>query len=308
MDPSLKLPGDAYASRRGARLGLASAVLAALVVLSGAWVFFRILVWDPEPGLLSLVEVWLVDDEASYGFLIPPLAAYFVWERHHQLRGLPAEGSVWGLALVGVAFGFYFVGMLGGINYLPRASAVILLLGGVLWIGGPRWTKELAFPVLFLLLMVPLPKFALIRIAFPLQVFAAEMAELALYGIGVPILRTGNVIQLPYTQLEVAEACSGLRSLLALITTGVVFAHFFGHTRLQRLIVVAASIPIAILVNAFRVAGTGWLAHTFGTDVATGFYHTLEGFAMFGIAFALLAGIGFGTGWLFSGPTDESAT
>jgi exosortase len=303
MEPSMKLPAPTFGDRSAGPLGLALAILA---VLCGGWVFFAILVWDPDPDLYSLVEVWMMDDEASYGFLIPPLAAYFVWERQYRLRGLPAEGSVWGLALVGVAFGFYFVGMLGGINYLPRASAVMLLLGGVLWIGGPRWTKELAFPVLFLLLMIPLPKFALIRVAFPLQVFAAEVAEATLFGIGVPILRTGNVIHLAHTQLEVAEACSGLRSLLALITTGVVFAHFFGQTPLQRLIVVSISVPIAIFVNAMRIAVTGWLAHNFGADVATGFYHSLEGFAMFGVAFVLLAGVGFTTAWLLPARSDES--
>ena len=304
MDPPTQPPATGFGARSGSRLGLA---LGLLTALCGVAVYFKVIIWDPDPSLFSLVEIWLWDEEASYGFLIPPLAAYFVWERQYRLRGLPAEGSAWGLTLIAVALGLFFVGLLGGINYLPRASAVFLLLGGILWIGGPRWTRELAFPVLFLLLMIPLPQFALIRIAFPLQVFAAEMAESALYTLGVPIFRTGNVIHLAHTQLEVAQACSGLRSLLALITTGVVFAYFFGRTALQRLIVVALSIPIAILVNAVRVAGTGWLAHTFGAEVATGFYHTIEGFGMFGIAFVLLACVGFGAVWLLPGPSGETA-
>jgi exosortase len=299
MDPSR----NPRASGRPDRLGVA---LATLTVAAGVWIFFRILFWDPDPDLYSLVEIWLAEEDYSYGFLIPPLAAYFVWERHYRLRGLPAVGSRWGLAVIVLAFAMFFVGLLGGINFLARASAVGLLFGGILWIGGRSWTRELAFPILFLLLMIPIPRFATIQISFPLQVFAAEMAEMALYAIGVPILRTGNVIHLPHTQLEVAEACSGLRSLLALVTTGVVFAYFFGRTALQRIIVVAASIPIAIAVNAFRVAGTGWLAHSFGANVATGFYHTIEGFGMFGIAFALLAVVGFTTAWLLPGRPDEA--
>jgi len=271
---------------------------AGLAVLCGAWVFFPILVHDPDPDLYALAEIWRVNDDYSYGFLIPPLAAYFVWEKYPRLRRLPVQGSALGLLLVAFAFALFFLGLLGGINYTARASFVFLLLGGVLWIGGRACARELAFPILFLLLSVPIPKFAMIQISFPLQIFAAEMAETTLHALGVPILRTGNVIHLAYTQLEVAEACSGLRSLLALITTGVVFAYFFGRSTLQRIIVVAAAVPIAILVNAMRVAGTGWLAHTFGTKTATGFYHTLEGFGMFGLAFALLSLVGFLTVWL----------
>jgi exosortase len=276
-------------------------VWAALAFALALWVYFPILIWDADPDLFSLAELWLSDDNYSYGFLIPPLAAYFVWEKRYRLQDLPTRGSSLGLVVVGAAFLCFFVGMLGGINYLPRLSAVLLLFGGVLWVGGRRWARELAFPVAFLLLMIPFPRFVMIQISFPLQLFAAEVAEAALHALDVPILRTGNVIHLAHTQLEVAEACSGLRSLLALITTGVVFAYFFGHTTLHRIIVVAMSIPIAILVNALRVAGTGWLAHAFGADVATGFYHTLEGFGMFGLAFSLLALVGFATSRLVPG-------
>ena len=119
------------------------------------------------------------------------------------------RGSLWGLVVLAAAFGIFFLGMLGGINFMARASVVFVLLGGVLWVGGRTWTRYLAFPVLFLLLSVPIPQFAMIRISFPLQVFAAEAAEATLSWVGVPILRTGNIIHLPHTQLEVAEPWSG---------------------------------------------------------------------------------------------------
>lgn len=256
-----------------------------------AWVFFPVLVYDPH--FMALAEIWLADDNYSYGFLVPPLAFYFAWERRDTLRTLPLEGSAWGLALIGLALGLFAVGMLGGVNFLPRLSAVTLLIGAILWIGGWRWARALAFPVGFLLLMIPIPRFVFIQIAFPLQIFASTVAEQVLFTVGVPILREGNVIHLPHTQLEVAEACSGLRSLLALVTTGVVFAYFFGRGWLQRTVIVFASIPIAILVNALRVTGTGYLAYHYGLEVATGYYHLLEGFVMFGLAFTLLAMIGF---------------
>ncbi len=265
-----------------------------VAVVLTAWVFFPILVFHPAPELWSLAEIWDDDPNYSYGYLIAPLAAYFIWERRDELREIPLEGSDWGLAFVALALLMFLTGLMGGVYYLPRASFIVMLYGGILFVGGVGWARALLFPVLFLFLMVPLPKFIFLQIALPLQVFAAEAAEWFLFWIGVPIFRTGNVINLAHTQLEVAEACSGLRSLFALLTTGVVFAYFFGKTRLQRVVVVAASVPIAIVVNAARVGGTGWLAHHYGLEVATGYYHSMEGFAMFGVAFALLALIGFG--------------
>jgi exosortase len=274
----------------------------AVCLVLGTAVFFPILVHNADPDLLSLVDMWDSDESYSYGYLIPPLAAYFVWEGRDKLRGIPVQGSGWGLAVLGLALLMLMVGMLGGVNFLPRASAVVSLLGGILWIGGWGWTRALLFPVLFLLLMIPIPEFILIQISFPLQLFAARVAEELLFLVNVPMLRSGNVITLAHTQLEVAEACSGLRSLLALVTTGVTFAYFFGRTALQRTVIVLSSIPIAIAVNALRVAGTGWLAHSYGLEVASGYYHTLEGFMMFGLAFALLALIGFLTISVLPGP------
>jgi exosortase len=270
-----------------------------------AWVFYPILVYDPDPELLALGELWARDDNYSHGFLIGPLALYFVWELRESLRELPVAGSAWGLPFVGLALLLFLAGILGGVNFLARLSAVPLLFGGILWIGGWRWAGTLAFPVLFLLLAIPPPRFVFIQIAFPLQVFASEVAEQVLFWSGVPALREGNVIHLPHTQLEVAEACSGLRSLQALITTGVVFAYFFGRGWLQRVVIVAASLPIAILVNAFRVTGTGYLAYHQGVEVATGYYHLLEGFAMFGLACAVLAAVGFAVIRLL--PDDRSS-
>jgi exosortase len=272
-----------------------------------AWVFYPILVYDPDPTLASLGEIWASDDNYSHGFLIGPLALYFVWGRRHVLRNLPVEGSAWGLPVIGFALLLFLVGTLGGVNFLPRLSAVCLLFGGILWIGGAPWIKALAFPVLFLLLAIPPPRFVFIQLAFPLQVFASEVAEQVLFWVGVPILREGNVIHLPHTQLEVAEACSGLRSLQALVTVGVVFAYFFGRGWVQRVLIVLVSLPIAIAVNALRVTGTGYLAYHYGLEVATGYYHTLEGFAMFGLAFGLLTVVGFALIWLVPTGSREGA-
>ena len=276
---------------RGAAWGLWLWSGIALALL--AWTFFPVLVYSVPGGPTALSQHWLLDENYAYGFLIPPLALYFVWEKRERLRGLPAEGSPWGLALLALALFVFAAGTLAGVLILPRASAILLLLGGILWIGGKRWTRELWFPVLFLFLMLPIPNVILNQIAFPLQLFAAEVAEETLFLLEIPVRRMGNVIHLPHTQLEVAQACSGLRSLLALVTTGVIFAYFFGTTWPQRVLIVAVSIPIAILVNAARVAVTGVLAHRYGMEVASGFFHMLEGFGMFALAFVFMAACGF---------------
>ncbi len=257
------------------------------------WAFLPILAYDPDPNVFALAEHWILDENYSYGFLIPPLAAYFIWERWDELREIPLEGSFWGLAAIAAAFVVYSAGILGGVLLLPRVSAILLIFGGILWIGGLRWARELLFPVGFLFLMLPLPAIVLNQIAFPLQLFAAQVAEEALFLLEIPVRRMGNVMHLPHHQLEVAEACSGLRSLLALVTTGVVFAYFFGRNHLQRILIVLFSIPIAILVNSARVTATGILAHTYGLEAATGFFHTLEGFGMFAMAFGLMLIVGF---------------
>jgi len=288
--------------KRNSRAGASSAtrpippgawVWAGLSLALVTWTFFPILIYAGAGRPMALAQHWLYDDSYSYGFLIAPLALYFIWERREFLRSLPAEGSAWGLLVLGLAFIVFAAGTLGGVLVLPRASVILLLLGAILWIGGRRWARELLFPVLFLFLMLPIPNVILNQIAFPLQLFAAEVAEETLFLLEIPVRRMGNVMYLPHTQLEVAQACSGLRSLLALVTTGVVFAYFFGTTWLQRGLIVAVSIPIAILVNAARVAMTGLLAHRYGLEVATGFFHTLEGFGMFAFAFLLMAATGF---------------
>jgi exosortase len=180
------------------------------------------------------------------------------------------------------------VGRLGVELMSMRVAFVLTLIGIVLMTLGRSIARVLAFPLLFLFLMVPLPQSLVNVIAFPLQLIAAGIAVDALHLIGVPALLEGNIIHLANTKLFVAEACSGLRSLMALGTLGVVFAYFFRKNIIERLILVFSTIPIAILVNAFRVGLTGFLTHHYGTDAAGGAIHQFEGFVTFGLALALL--------------------
>ena len=238
--------------------------------------------------LLRLGEQWYADPDYSHGFLVPLLSLYFVWERRRELNTLPVTPNLAGIGLLGVGLFMLILGSVGAELYLQRTSLIVVIAGLVLLLLGKAFLRALAFPIAFLFFMVPLPAIVVNAIAFPLQLFAAKTAVFCLFNFGIPVLREGNVIVLAGTTLEVAEACSGIRSLQALLALGTVYAYFTQSSTWKRWILVLLSIPIAIVANAFRVSGTGILAHYWGARAAEGFYHTFSGWLIFVVAFALL--------------------
>jgi exosortase len=240
------------------------------------------------PILYHMALHWKAVDDYSHGFLVGPLAIFFAWERRGKLRRAPIDPTWWGMVPLILGSVSLTIGRLGVELMSMRVAFVLTLIGLVLLTLGRSAFRILAFPLLFLFLMVPLPQSLVNVIAFPLQLIAADTAVNGLYQLGVPALREGNIIHLANTQLFVAEACSGLRSLMALGTLGVVFAYFFRKSTIQRIVIVLSTIPIAIVVNAFRVALTGYLTHSYGPAAAEGVLHMTEGFFTFGLAFALL--------------------
>lgn len=242
------------------------------------------------PILYYMALHWNTVADYSHGFLIAPLALYFAWERKPQLKRARIEPSWWGMLPLALSTMTLVVGRLGVELMNMRISFVLALMGIVLLLLGRQVFKILAFPLFFLFLMVPLPQSLVNPIAFPLQLIAADWAVQVLYYLHIPALREGNIIHLPNTTLFVAEACSGLRSLMALITLGVVFAYFFRKSWGERIIIVASAIPIAIVVNALRVTITGILTYRFGEKAAEGAIHEFQGLITFSAAFVLLLG------------------
>jgi exosortase len=240
------------------------------------------------PVLYYMVLHWRTVPDYSHGFIIAPLALYFAWERRDRVRRAPVDPSWWGLVPLILGSAALLVGRLGVELMAMRTAFVLTLNGLVLLLLGLQIYRVLAFPLLFLFLMVPLPQSLANNITFPLQLVATDLAMAPLYWLHIPALREGNIIHLAETQLLVAEACSGLRSVMALGTLGVVFAYFFRKSWVERVVLVASTLPIAILVNAFRVGLTAYLTHRFGEDAAEGVIHQTEGFFTFGLAFALL--------------------
>jgi exosortase len=255
------------------------------VVICGALTALLVLY---APVLTRLAQDWANDDNYSHGWLIVPLAGYFVWERRHRLASLRSRPSVLGLPIVAFGLVMLLAGLLGAELFLPRASLIVVLMGSVLFLMGWQACRMLALPIAFLLLMIPIPALIFNQIAFPLQLVASSVGETVLSALGIPVLREGNVIVLAHTSLEVAEACSGIRSLISLLTLGIVYGYFMDPRVGVRTTVALSTIPIAIIANGGRVAGTGVAAHYYGAEAAQGFFHTFSGWIVFAAAFAML--------------------
>jgi exosortase A len=235
-----------------------------------------------------LIQDWTHDDNYSHGFLIVPLALYFVWERRKRLAAMTPAPSMLGLAAVALGLAMLLAGLLGAELFLPRLSIIVVAAGAVLFLFGWRIFGALAFPLMFLLLMIPIPAIIFNQIAFPLQLLASRVGEVALSAFSIPVLREGNVIVLAHTSLEVAEACSGIRSLISLLTLGIVYGYFTDPRSEVRVLIALSTIPIAVVANGARVAGTGIAAHYYGAQAAQGFFHSFSGWLVFVVAFVML--------------------
>ncbi|UCE86688.1 MAG: exosortase, partial [Deltaproteobacteria bacterium] len=209
-------------------------------------------------------------------------------ERRGELARAPVETSWWGVVPLLLGLAWLAIGRLGVELMTMRWGFIFTVIGMVLLLMGRHVFRILSFPLFFLFLMVPLPQSLTNTITFPLQLIATDFAVDALYWLEIPALREGNIIHLARSKLFVAEACSGLRSVMALVTLGVVVGYMFQKSRGEWILIALSAIPIAIFVNAFRVALTGILTHRLGEGAAEGVIHATEGLFTFGIAFVLL--------------------
>ena len=255
-----------------------------IIIASLAILYFRI--------LQGLVFDWIHMPDFSHGFLIPIVSFYFVYERRKDLSTLSPSSNWMGLPILLFGIMLLLLGNLATEYFTMRFSMLVVLGGIVLFLLGKEFFKALIFPIIFLIFMIPIPSVLMDRITFPMQLFASKVAAKSLYLIGIPVLREGNIIQLANTSLEVAEACSGIRSLISLLALSVVFAYFSQNSTWKRILLVLSTFPIAIIANAARVTGTGILAHHYGDKVAQGFFHGFSGWILFVVAFVCLFVVG----------------
>ncbi len=270
--------------------------------------------------LANLGHQWWIDENYSHGLLIPFIIAYILWTQRQRLSRQPVRPSaLWGGIIVLFALFALWAGTAGAELFMQRISLVLILAGTVIYFWGFQLLRLLLVPLALLLLAIPIPAIIFNKIAFPLQLFASRCAVWSMSLFDIPVMRQGNIIELlplgarETKKLEVVEACSGIRSLMTLVTLAVVFAYFtysrqkgpgdgpanrmgpwwksYGFWR--SVVIVLSAVPIAILTNALRVSGTGVLAHYYGTEIADGFFHSFSGWVIYIVAFAMLLSVGW---------------
>jgi exosortase len=258
------------------------------------------LVWFPYAAIAILLAViyyrvaiklvydWYTIPDYSHGFLVPFFALFLLWDKREILRNTPIQQSWRGIALVVFAIVVLILGVYGVDLFTARISFVFLLAGLIWTLFGSLMLRELRFPLLVLVLAIPFPTILFNQVTFPLQLFASRIASDILPLLGVPVLLEGNVIQLPVMKLEVAEACSGIRSLMSLFTLAVFYGYFLERTTRRRWLLALAAIPIAVTANVFRIVGTGLCVQYWDPDKALGFFHEFSGWVMFVISLGCL--------------------
>jgi exosortase len=263
------------------------------------------------PLFVFLTEKWDNVPEFSHGYLIPLISVYLVWRRRHEIAEAPKTPSVTGLWIAVASLAVFFIANLGAVKTVACQSLIVLLIGIVLAIWGQRVLRLVIFPIVFLAFMIPVFAFIMTPITFGMKIIAARLATGTMGVLGIPIFRDGAVLYLPNGVLEVADACSGIRSLFALLALGALYAYLFQGKVWERVGLFLLGIPIAIAANYVRVSFLTLVAYKFGIDatvrgegwIANGgldsssILHDLSGFSVFVVAFTLLFSIGRFLGW-----------
>jgi exosortase len=241
----------------------------------------------------ALVTEWVSSADASYGLALIAVASILIWRRQalflssRNPNSPPAAGIV--MLLSGLTL--YLVGMLGADVFLTRISSVVVIAGTICFLAGPSAARVMAAPLVFILLAIPPPALVVTAITLPLQMVASRIGEMTLLLARLPVVRDGNLLRLPSATLEVAEACSGLRSLISLGALAVLLAWATERSWTKRAVIVAAAVPIAVFVNGLRVAATGIACELWGRAAAADPWHTLTGWLTFAASMALLLSI-----------------
>ncbi|MEI9978120.1 MAG: exosortase A [Edaphobacter sp.] len=271
-DPALEVPSAPAATRSW----LPYAVLGVLLTI----LYWRV--------AIKLVYDWYAIPDYSHGFLVPFFSIYLLWEKRKTLSAIPAKPTWAGIPLILLGLAVLILGVYGVELFTSRISFVILLAGIVWTLLGRTMLRAVLFPLMVLILAIPFPAIVFNQITFPLQLLASRIASDILPWLGVPTLHEGNVIELPVMKLEVAEACSGIRSLMSLFTLAVFYGYFLERSTARRVILALASIPIAVTANVARIVGTGLCVQYWDPDKALGFFHEFSGWVMFVVSLVCL--------------------
>ncbi len=256
--------------------------------------------------IAELGHDWVVDENYSHGFLIPLVSAYMIWRQRARIRSLRPESSGIGLVLILSGLLLFIVASIATEYFTQRLSLLVVMGGLVLYLGGQRLAGLVAFPLVYLVFMIPLPYVVYYSASFPLELLASRATTSVVALLGIPIVRAGNILRLESTTLQVVDACSGLRSLLSLSALAAAMAYLTQRTFLTALLLFLASVPVAIGANVLRLTVTAILASMYGEHVAQGFLHQFSGLLVFAFAIICLGIIGGILRWLVSGKDTGS--
>jgi exosortase len=243
-----------------------------------------------------MAEVWSRVDYYSHGYLVPLVALWAASAKRFVLPTLPAERDWRGLAVIGVALLAYLIGLAGSLVWLTGLGFVAAIAGAVLYARGALWLRELGFAIGYLLFMIPIPESVLGPVIVRLQINVSSAGTTLVGWLGLPVLRNGNVLELPGgEQLFVAEACSGITSLVTLIPLCVFLAYFTEPTLWRRVLLVSTVVPVAMAGNLVRVVATVLAAERIGAEAAIeSALHDWVGIGTYLLACLVLLGVGEG--------------
>jgi len=241
--------------------------------------------------LLGLWKLWLSDPDYQYALVIPFVSAYIIWKKRIIIASMPVRPSWNGGIFVFLFLTVSLYGILGSSPSVVRCALPLMILSITLFCYGWQRFRALAYPLFLLLFMIPLPTILETKIGVPLKYLSTKLGEILLRAVGVSVYVEGNIIDLGVTQLQVVDACSGLRYILPLLGLGVIFVYFFEKTRWKQILLVFVTIPISILANGLRISITGFLVQNHGLKTAEGFFHGFSGWLIFVFAIVLLISV-----------------
>jgi len=255
-------------------------------------------IWIPALGVLlfvlygpilkALVLNWWSDPNYGHGFLVPVFAGYALWRERKKWQAVTPQPANFGLVIMLGAVLLLLAGSLGAELFSSRFSMLVLMGGIIVFLAGWKFLRAVLFPLGFLILMIPIPTIIYNQITFPLQLLASRFATFWLQLVNVPVLREGNLIILPNYTLEVVNACSGIRSLMTLITLAIAYGYLVEKSKWKRWLLVLLMVPIAIVSNSIRILGAGFLTYHIGPEMAKGFFHEFSGWVIFVAAMLLM--------------------
>jgi exosortase len=242
-----------------------------------AAILIAVLLWLYVPILTGLAQQWQHDPNFQHGPFVPAFAIFVLWQNRREISVVRSQPSWAGVPIIVLALLILSLGVLGAELFLSRVSFLLLLAGLTLLFRGRQFFRAILFPWAVLFLMIPIPSIILQNVTFPLQIVASKLATGLLREIGVPVLREGNVITIASMKLEVVAACSGIRSLLSLVTLAIIYGYLMENRNWVRVVLACSALPIAVAANGCRIFGTGLMGQYLGPEKAEGFFHSFSG-------------------------------